>query len=186
MRRWWTFLFAPLLTASAFANAPQSRAVCPINRDGRVLQFVSDAANRPVATITPLHRTNSVAFNDRGLPFILRQPSVNSATNYYDALRRLTNHGDSFADTLFGLDANGNVTLVTNVGQASRLAFGFDAYDLMSAFTNADGYVIQYQHDNNGNITVLTYPGGFSVTNYYNALNQLTNVTDWLGKPTNI
>src|SRR5260370_39233777 len=113
MRRWWTFLFALLLPASAFANVPRSKF---------------------------------------------------------------------FAAP----DADGNITLVTNVGQASRLTFGFDAYDLMTAFTNADGYVIQYQHDNNGNITVLTYPRGFSVTNYYNALNQLTNATDWLGKPTNI
>src|SRR5260370_19710027 len=83
-------------------------------------------------------------------------------------------------------DANGDITLVTTVGQASSLSLKYDACDFVTAFTNADGYVIQYQHDNNGNVTVITYPGNRSVTNYYDSLNRVTNVTDWAGRKTTI
>jgi RHS repeat-associated protein len=158
------------------------------NRNGKGWIFQSDAANRVTNTIPPTGRATGVVFNDRGLPFILHQPSGNSATNYYDALKRLTNHSDSVATTLFGLDGNGNITSVSQTinSQQSSINFAFDAYDQMTAFTNADGYVIQYQHDNNGNVTVITYPGNRSVTNSFDSLNQLTNVTDWAGHKTTI
>src|SRR5437867_1093792 len=44
------------------------------NRNGKVWRFLPDPANRLTSTISPLQYSNTVAFNDRGLPFLLRQP----------------------------------------------------------------------------------------------------------------
>jgi len=41
----------------------------------------------------------------------------------------------------------------------------YDAYDRVSVFTKADGYVLRYGYDANGNVTNLVYPGNRNV--YY-------------------
>jgi YD repeat-containing protein len=56
----------------------------------------------------------------------------------------------------------------------------------MISHTNADGYVIQYRYDANGNITNLIYPGNRTVTYAYDTLNRLTNVADWAQRKTSI
>jgi len=82
--------------------------------------------------------------------------------------------------------ANNNLTSVTNVGQASRLSWAYDAYDRVSAFTNADGYVLRYGYDANGNVTNLVYPGNRNVYYAFDSLNRLTNVLDWAGGQTRL
>jgi RHS repeat-associated protein len=172
MRRWLQFIWL-LLAASAFANAPEPRFV-----------FQFDAANRLTNTITPLNRQTKVSFDNRGLLKTVTEPSGQGATNYYDAKGRLTNRVDGVASTVYSYDANNNLTSVTNVGQASSLSQTCDAYDRMQSYKDADGNLIQYKYDANGNMTNLIYPGGKMVAYFYDSLNRLTNVTDWANRKT--
>ena len=61
-----------------------------------------------------------------------------------------------------------------------------DAYDRISSYRDADGNVIGYQYDANGNLTRLAHPGNKAVTYQYDSLNRLTNVTDWANRVTSI
>lgn len=165
---------------------PVGNQIALTNRNGKRWQFQFDAANRLTNTLTPLGRETRVTYDARGLVSTLREPSTQWTTNFYDAKGRLTNSTDAVGVRGFYYDGNDNLTIVTNVGQASRLSQSFDAYDRMTAHTNADGYVIQYRYDANGNLTNLIYPGNRTVVYAYDALNRLTNVTDWANGQTRI
>jgi RHS repeat-associated protein len=45
---------------------------------------------------------------------------------------------------------------------------------------------LPHQHDANGNLTNLVYPGGRNVYYTFDSLNRLTNVTDWAGRKTSL
>ncbi len=88
------------------------------NRNIKAWQFYYDGANRLTNTVSPLGRSSSLTFDNRGLVKTVREPSGQMATNNYDAKGRLTNRMDGVASTAYGYDANDNLTSVTNVGQA--------------------------------------------------------------------
>ncbi len=156
------------------------------NRNVKKWQFFYDGANRLTNTVSPLGRSSSVTFDNRGLVRTMREPSGQMTTNFYDAKGRLTNRLDSVASTIFSYDANDNVTSITNAGQASSLSQTFDAYNHVSSFKDVYGNLIQYKYDANGNLTNLIYPGGKNVFYAYDSLNHCTNVTDWSGRKTSI
>ncbi len=160
-----------LLAVPAFGHTPQ-----------RTLFLYFDAANRLTNTTTPLSRVTSQGWNNRGRLQTVIEPSTNTANFYYDARSRLTNRTDGAGTTYYRYDANNNLTTVSEGTQTNT--WGFDAYDRVTAFTNADGYVIRYGYDANGNVTGLTYPGNRTVHYAYDSLNRLTNVTDWADRQT--
>ncbi len=165
---------------------PAGNQITLTNRRSKGWQFQFDGANRLTNTTTPMQHATQLAYDSRGLLRTVREPSTQTTTNFYDARGRLTNVTDAVGVRLYSFDANNNLTGITIVGQASRLSWGYDAYDRVSAFTNADGYVIQYRYDANGNLTNLAYPGGKNVYYAYDSLNRLTNVTDWTNRVTKI
>src|ERR1044071_8955864 len=73
--------------------------------------------------------------HDRGLPWIMRQPSGRSGTNVYDALKRLTNHSDSLGAIAFQLDANGTFTSVVEGARSN--SWTLDAYDQPLTYKDA-------------------------------------------------
>src|SRR5580698_4277530 len=83
------------------------------NRNGNRWQFQFDAANRLTNTITPMGRTNVLAFNTRGLLSALTNSLGHGTTYGYDAMGRLTNRVDSLATDISGYDANSNPLSVT-------------------------------------------------------------------------
>ncbi|MGD0614271.1 MAG: RHS repeat-associated core domain-containing protein, partial [Verrucomicrobiota bacterium] len=152
------------------------------NRNGKQWQFQFDGANRLTNTISPLNRQTQVSFNDRGLVWTVREPSGQMTTNSYDARGRLTNRVDGVASTVYAYDADNNMTNVVENGKTNSWAF--DAYDRVSSYRDADGNVIQYRYDANGNLINLIYPGNRTVSYFYDSLNRLTNVTDWANRKT--
>jgi len=178
----WLFIFFTLLAASAFANVPRTASFSTTNRNGKKWQFQFDAANRLTNTITPLGRSTTTAYNDRGLAVFGEEPSGQTQTLSYDAKGRLTNRTDSVGTTLYRYDANDNLTNIIENGSPN--SWTFDAYNRVQSYRDADGNLIQYRHDANGNITNLIYPGGKTVAYFYDSLNRLTNVTDWSGRKT--
>jgi RHS repeat-associated protein len=172
MRRWLQLAFL-VLAMSAFGLLPKPSA-----------DSLRPRANRLTNTLSPLQRRNQVTFNDRGLPWIMRQPSGHSSTNYFDALKRLTNSADRLGAVLYQRDANGTVTNVVE-GTKSN-GWTLDAYDQPLTYKDADSNLIQYRHDQNGNLTNLIYPGNRALSFAFNGLNLATNITDWLGQQTRI
>ncbi len=152
------------------------------NRNGKIWQFEFDDANRLTNTITPLNRETRLTFNDRGLLSTLREPSTQTATNFYDARGRLTNITDAVGTRIYRHDANNNLTNVFEAGKSN--VWTYDAYDRVATYKDADGNLIQYGYDANGNVTSLVYPGGKTVTYAYDSLNRVTNVTDWENRKT--
>jgi RHS repeat-associated protein len=161
---------------------PAGNQITLTNRNGKRWQFQFDAANRLTNTVTPLYRQTVLAYNSRGLLSTMQQPSGKAVTNFYDARSRLTNSADALGSKLFSLDANNNVINVVELGKSN--AWTFDAYDRVSSYKDADGNLIQYRYDLNGNLTNLVYPGNRTVTYAFDTLNRLTNVADWSGGQT--
>jgi RHS repeat-associated protein len=141
-----------------------------------------DAANPLTFTISPLGRSNSVAFNHQGLVSLATDQLGQPTHFYYDAKGRLTNRTDNLATTAYGHDFNDNLTGVTE-GSRSNV-WTYDAYNRVTTYQDVNGYTIQYRYDANGNLTNLVYPGGRNVYYAYDRLNRLTNVTDWSSRKT--
>jgi RHS repeat-associated protein len=149
-----------------------------------VWRFQFDAANRLTNTITPLSRSSSQAYNNRGLLVSSKEPSGQTQTFNYDAKGRLINRTDSVGTTLNKYDANDNPTNVTENGMTN--AWTYDAYDRVASYKDVYGNLIQYKYDLNGNMTNMVYPGGKNVYYAYDSLNHMTNVTDWSARRTRI
>lgn len=154
------------------------------NRNGKLWQFQFDGANRVTNTITPRGSSTTVSFNHQGLPATVKDPANQTTTLGYDAKGRLTNRTDNVGTTLYKLDANDNVTGVSENGLTN--AWTYDAYNHPASFRDAYGNLIQYKYDASGNVTNLIYPGGKNVYYAFDSLNHCTNVTDWAGRKTGI
>ncbi len=154
------------------------------NRNGNVWQFQFDGANRLTNTISPLGRSASLAFNHQGLPASLLDAVGQPTSLYYDAKKRLTNRTDNVGTTLYGLDADDNLTNVVENGLTN--SWTYNAYNQVASYQDVYGNLIQFKHDANGNVTNLIYPGGRNVYYAFDSLNHLTNVTDWAGRVTRI
>src|SRR5260221_7309717 len=161
---------------------PAGNQITLTNRNGKRWQFQFDGANRLTNTITPLNRQTKTAFNNRGLPQLITQPSGNTNSVLYDAKGRATNRTDKVGATTYKYDANNNLTNTTENGQT--LQRQYDAYDRLTSYRDADGNLIQYRMDANGNVTNLVYPDGKIVKYFFDSLNRLTNVTDWANRKT--
>jgi RHS repeat-associated protein len=154
------------------------------NRNGKVWQFVFDAANRLTDTISPRTADIKQVWNNRGLLQSIIMPSTHSNLMIYDARGRLATNTDAVGTQTFVYDANNN--LATNSENGEHLVRTFDAYDRVLSYTDANGFLIQYRYDANGNLTSLIYPGGRTVTYTYDGLNRLLTVTDWSNRVTTI
>ena len=83
-----------------------------------------------------------------------------------------------------------NISPTTTTEGSATITRTYDERSRLKTFTSADGDLIQYSYDANGNLTKLTYPpdaqhpSGKEVTYTYNARNLLTTVTDWANRTT--
>jgi RHS repeat-associated protein len=166
------------------SNDAAGNLIILTNRNGKRWQFQFDAANRLTNTSTPMNRQSSVSYDSRGLPSIVRQPSGQAVTNFYDARGRLTNSTDAVGARTHTYDPNNNLTNLVEAGKTNT--WNLDAYDRVTSYKDADGNVIQYRYDAGGNLTNLIYPGNRTVGYSYDSLNRLTNVTDWENRKTSL
>src|SRR5208282_4987196 len=94
------------------------------------------------------------------------------------------NRADNVATTLYGYDADDNLTNTSENGLTN--SWTYDAYNHVSSCKDVYGNLIQYRYDASGNMTNLIYPGGKNVFYAYDSNNHMTNVTDWAGRKTSI
>ncbi|MEM1223526.1 MAG: polymorphic toxin type 10 domain-containing protein [Verrucomicrobiota bacterium] len=147
------------------------------NRRGHDFTFSYDANNQQLTLATPLSRTSTHTWNDRGLLASFTEASSQNTAFTYDSLGRPLTSTDQVGAIAYGYDAAGNPTTVTE--NSIVLTRAFDNRNRVTSFTDAHGDTIGYQYDSNGNLTRLTYPGNKTVDYVYDARNQLTNVIDW-------
>ena len=142
-----TLLTDPATHTVQYAFDGAGNQITLTNRNGKGWQFQFDGANRLTNTITPMSRTTSQVWNNRGLLQSVTDPMQQPTTFLYDGRGRLTNRTDLVGATTYQYDGNGNLTKLTDTinSQPSTLNFTYDAYDRLSAFTNAQGYVVQYR-----------------------------------------
>ena len=116
-------------------------------------------------------------YNEDGTLHTLKMPNGDKLTFEYDSEGRVTN--DGYASYMYY--PSGNLQYVTRNGKS--ITYDYDIFNRMTSLSY-DGQTIAYEYDDNDNIVKLVYPGNNEVVYEYNALNQLTSVTDWNGNAT--
>ncbi len=102
-----------------------------------------------------------------------------------DQNNNLDVNGIPFQSTSYSYDALDNLTSVTQGAQTRT--FVYDSLKRLTSATNPESGTINYQYDNNGNLTQKTDARGVVATYAYDALNRNTSVTytnDPAGTPT--
>lgn len=106
---------------------------------------------------------------------------------HYDAVGRVSQRtvdpsGAALA-TLYGYDANGNVTGETTPA-GNVITRVYDAVNRMTSASDSIGAVEGREYDANGNLTTLLTADDRETVNTYDALDRLTTVTDRLDQDT--
>jgi RHS repeat-associated protein len=175
------------------------------NGDG----FVSSVREFVLVSGSPSYlSTNSYTY-DKGLVFSHLDERGLNVTNYYDNLQRLT--GLLYPDGTYITNFYENLDLVKTLDRLGYTnTFGYNSVRQLTAHTNALGTVTRYGYcecgalgyvtnawdtaleqvthfvyDNQGRRTETYRPDGWSITNRYNLLGQVTNVADAISSVTN-
>lgn len=158
------------------------------NRRGKTHVFTFDSANRQTASTTPTGKATITGYFDNDLVESITEPSTQQTAFTYDTRLRPLTKADPVGTVTYGYNNADQLTTVTEgVNEITRT---YDERGRLKTYTNADGDVIQYRYDVNGNLTRLTYPPdtqhptGKEVNYTYNARNLLESVTDWDNRTT--
>jgi YD repeat-containing protein len=124
-----------------------------------------------------------------------------TTTNTWDALQRLTQvaypDGTFFTNSYYRLDlvkqvdrmgfstSYGYNPIRQKVAETNALGnpmiYTYCECGALGSISDALGYLTQFTHDNQGNLTQVSYPDSYTVNNTYNLLHQLVTRTDSSG-----
>jgi|GEM_PF-433199 len=158
------------------------------NRRGKDYTFAYDDANRPTSTTTPTGKVTSMTYWNNNLVKTIAEPSTQTTTLAYNGKNLVSSKTDPTGTVSYGYDDSGLLESVTE--GAATITRTYDERGRLKTYTNADGDLIQYRYDANGNLTQITYPPdtahptGKQVNYTYNARNLLETVTDWSNRVT--
>ena len=152
------------------------------DRRGKVYTFAYDAANRLISSTTPTGKTTSMTYFNNHLVKTVEEPSGQTTTYTYNGRNLVATKEDPTGTVAYGYDNSGMLETVTEGSGVITRTYG--ERGKVKTYTNADGDLLQYRYDGNGNLTRLTYPDGKEVTYTYNARNLLETVTDWSSRVT--
>jgi RHS repeat-associated protein len=162
---------------------------------GHVTTYGYDALDRlisqttPATTADPSGITTTYTLDGDGNQTAVAQPGAGGATatttNGYDADNRLTSiaysdgttHGVTYTYTPEGERA----TMVDSTGTSH---YTYDLAGWLTSTTDGTGHTVGYTYDPAGNETAIAYPNGHSVTQGFNAEEELSSATDWNSKTT--
>lgn len=184
-----------LTTTTEFDRLGQVRYVT--NKRNYRFEFRYDGLGRQTHTITPLDAVNSrahqVAYNHRGAPTLITEPSGQTATYAYaPTTGRLSSvaytDGTTTETVNYSLyDNNGNLKTVTEGSQTLQRTY--DNLDRVKTHTDVNGQQLQYRYYPSGALKMLVYPGGNDTTTghveyIYYQTGRLKEVIDRLNAPT--
>jgi RHS repeat-associated protein len=152
------------------------------NARGKVTTYAFDALNRVAKATDPLSNATLYSYDSVGNVVGTTDANGNANVYLYDALNRMVKgtYGDGKAVT-YGFDQDGKRTSMTD--WRGSTAYSYDVLDRLLSVAGPAG-TTQYGYDAAGNRTTLTYPDGKAVNHKYDALNRLSQLTDWAGKVT--
>ena len=130
---------------------------------GNQRHIVCDGAGRPTTITDARSKTWQITYNAQGAMETVTDPAGNTVTYTYDALGRLASSSQP-----------GNPSVQTRIY--------FDPAGNPTSTVDRAGYRAVRAYDPNNNLVSATFETRTATTYYaYNALNQLTNITDALG-----
>ena len=194
------FLTNALSEVTSYTYTTNEQPASITQPSGLVTTYTYGADNFLTQQIAVGYFTNSYTYAN-GLIYTYTDARGLTVTDSWDALQRLTNisypDSTSVAYTYNKLDLE---KIVDRMGFTT--SYGYNAIRQKIAETNALsnvtsysycdcgalefvtdplGHVTHFTHDNQGNQVGVVYPDGYSVTNQYNLLRQLTQRTDSSG-----
>ena len=101
---------------------------------------------------------------------------------FYDSKGRITGHSSPEGTVSYTYDENDNVLTVTD--RHGTVARTYDDLNRVKTYTDTYGKVIEYDYDEVGNLSKITYPDQTTVTYGYDENRNLTRVTDWANRTT--
>ena len=158
------------------------------NRRRKLYHSIYDDANRLESSATPTLKTTGMTYYDNNLVKTIREPSAQTTTFIYNGRNLVQTKTDQVGAIGYTYDDSGMVKTVTE--GAATISRTYDERGRLKTFTNADGDVLQYKYDANGNLNRITYPPddanplGKQVNYTYDSRNLLETVTDWQNRTT--
>ena len=130
-----------------------------VTTNGVSMTRIYDAPNRSIRTVSPLNRSISVFFDDKGRLRDISPPGVASLLPQYDA--------------------RGRIETLTQGDRVSR--YVWNSYDQLESLTTATG-VTSFEYDSAGRVKTQTLPGGRVVSYTYDAGGNILSLTP-AGRP---
>lgn len=171
---------ASLTAAQAYDDDGNKTSIT--NPAASATSFAYDAGGRLTTMTTAAGNATGYTYDARGLPLTVTQPSSSATTFAYDAAERLSSYTDPVSTVSFTRDNDGRV-LTASEG-SNVLTRVYDSAGRLTSYTDSDGNVFGYQYDSTNRLTVLTYPGGKTVSYSYDSAGRLSTVTDWANRVT--
>ena len=160
------------------------------NRRNKLYKSFYDDANRLEWSKTPSLKTTLMTYYDNNLVETIKEPSTQITTFLYNGRNLVETKTDSIGAIGYLYDDSNLLKTVTE--GSTTIGRTYDERGNLKTFTTADGDLIQYKYDANGNVRRITYPDDTPAdpndnkqVNYtYNSRNLLETVTDWRNKTT--
>lgn len=144
--------------------------------------FEYDGHDRLKKTIFPNSTYEELTFDANHNVLTKRMRTGNIITNTYDVLNRLATVAPQGQGTVTNVyDLAGRLTktskpVVSGDPSTGNFEFFFDTAGRLIKEKYPDTKEVQYQLDANGNVTKLTYPGGYYVDRTFDEINRLVDV----------
>jgi RHS repeat-associated protein len=118
--------------------------------------------------------TKTYAYNEDGTLNTFTNQNGNIFNYTYNA--NGTVQSDGYASYTY--DTEFNLHYLFNNFTGKKITFGYDVLKRTNsiAYDDFTGNTVQYEYDNNSNVTAMVYPGGFKVGYEYDALDRLVRV----------
>ncbi len=163
------------LEASQEFDADGNR-IALIDPNANALNHTYDLAGR-LTEVSSLTGAKQYTYNQLGYLATAVNGRRQTSSYVYDAAGKLSSRTDPDGTITYSYDANRNILTITE--GADTITRVYDALNRITSYTDARGNNIQYQYDEVGNLTRITYPDEKEVNYSYDAVNRLTGVTDW-------
>ena len=193
-------------------NNPTLYTYDPLNRKAtmtdpnlRTTTYSYDAAGNPLSMLDPMARTTSygydaanqlktIAYSDGKTPGVsfsydndgqrLSMSDGTGQTSYtYDSLHRLSQSINGAGQQVKYLyDLAGHLASLTYPGGTNTVSRTYDADGRLLTVADWLGHSTSFGYDANSNLITETYPNTTKATLTYNAVDQLTGITDTTGR----
>jgi RHS repeat-associated protein len=187
----------------AFAYDAQGNVVQSTDPLGQVTRYTYGPLGTITSIIDPKGNTTHYQYDAHGNPILVTSADGSTTSADYDATGQLQHATDAdghttaytsnaagqpltvtFADNskiTYTYDAHGNLTSAADASGTTTLTY--DGADQLAKVAYPDGTFLKYTYDSAGRRIQMADQTGYTVNYTYNALGQLSGLTDSSGKP---